>query len=99
MYQFTPPKKFKVFYISANIIILISIIILTVIFHNRIEIFGIPIAVWCLFNGLWSINATWYSWFHRKDKSSNSHGFWLICLITGILMSILLILMHLLMRF
>ena len=94
---FTPPKKHKKIYILINVLIILLIISITTFFHDRIEIFGIPIALWCLFNGLWSVNANWYSWFHRNDKSSSSHGFWLICLITGLAMSILLLLIHLLM--
>ena len=97
MYHFTPPKKHKKIYILINVLIILLIISITAFFHDRIEIFGIPIALWCLFNGLWSVNANWYSWFHRNDKSSSSHGFWLICLITGLAMSILLLLIHLLM--
>ena len=97
MYRFTPPKKYKRIYIFINIIIILLTITITAFFYNRIEIFGIPIALWWLFNGLWSINANWYSWFHRKDKSSSSHGFWLICLIAGLVMSVLLIIIHLLM--
>ena len=99
MYHFTPPKKHKKIYILINVLIILLIISITAFFHDRIEIFGIPIALWCLFNGLWSVNANWYSWFHRNDKSSSSHGFWLICLITGLAMSILLLLIHLLMWF
>ena len=98
-YHFTPPKKHKKIYILINVLIILLIISITAFFHDRIEIFGIPIALWCLFNGLWSVNANWYSWFHRNDKSSSSHGFWLICLITGLAMSILLLLIHLLMWF
>ena len=97
MYRFNPPNKFKQIYIFINIAILLSIIVITTLFYSRIEIFGIPIALWWLFNGLWSVNANWYSWFHRNDKSSYSHGFWLICLISGIAMSILLVVIHLLM--
>ena len=99
VYRFNPPNKYKRIYILINIAILLSIIVITALFYNRIEIFGIPIALWWLFNGLWSINANWYSWFHRNDKSSSSHGFWLICLISGIAMSILLVVIHLLMWF
>ena len=97
MHRFNPPNKYKRIYILINIVILLSIIVITALFYNRIEIFGIPIALWWLFNGLWSVNSNWYSWFHRNDKSSYSHGFWLICLIGGIAMSILLVVIHLLM--
>lgn len=97
VYRFTPPNKYKHAYIFFNIAIIISIIVTAALFHDHIEIFGIPIALWLLFNGLWSVNSNWYSWFHRNDKSSSSHGFWLICLISGIAMSILLFIIHLLM--
>ena len=97
VYRFTPPNKYKHAYIFFNITIIISIIVTAALFHDHIEIFGIPIALWWLFNGLWSVNSNWYSWFHRNDKSSSSHGFWLICLISGIAMSILLFIIHLLM--
>ena len=97
VYRFNPPNKYKRIYILINIVILFSIIVVTALFYNRIEIFGIPIAIWWLFNGLWSVNSNWYSWFHRNDKSSSSHGFWLICLIAGIGMSVLLFFIHLLM--
>ena len=96
MYRFTPPSKNKTLYVSINIFILLVVILSTVFFYGQVEIFGIPIAIWLLFNGMWSANPDWYSWFHRKDKSSYAHGFWLICLILGILMSVLLILIHLL---
>ena len=97
MYRFTPPDKYKRIYIFTNIVIILSIIAISVFFYSQIEILGIPIALWCLFNGLWSVNSNWYSWFHRNDKSSSSHGFWLICLILGLVMSLLLIVIHLLM--
>ena len=97
MYHFTPPNKYKRIYIFANIVIILSIISIAVFFYGQIEILGIPIALWCLFNGLWSVNANWYSWFHRNDKSSFSHGFWLISLITGFVMTVLLVAIHLLM--
>ena len=97
MYRFTPPNKYKLAYILFNIAIIISIIVTVALFYDHIEIFGIPIAIWWLFNGLWSVKSNWYSWFHRNDKSSSSHGFWLICLISGIVMSILLCIIHLLM--
>ena len=97
MYRFTPPNKYKHAYIFFNIAIIISIIVTAALFHGHFEIFGIPIALWWLFNGLWSVNSNWYSWFHRNDKSSSSHGFWLICLIGGIAMSILLFIIRLLM--
>ena len=90
LYRFTPPEKHRRIYIFINIGMILSIIGITILFHDRIEIFGIPIALWLLFNGLWSTHAGWYSWFHRKDKSSFSQGLWLICLVVGLVMSILL---------
>ena len=97
MYHFSPPKKLKTLYIIINILLIITVIIFALLFHSRVEVFGIPITVWMLFNGLWALNGKWYSWFHKKDKSSYSHGFWLILLITGVVMSILMILIWFLM--
>ena len=92
MYHFSPPNKLKHIYIVINILLIITVILFALFFHSRVEVLGIPITVWVLFNGLWSLNGKWYSWFHKKDKSSSSNGFWLILLITGIVMSILMIL-------
>ena len=96
MYRFTPPSKNKIIYISVNIMIALAVVISAILFYGHAELFGIPIAVWCLFNGLWSINPDWYSWFHRRDKSSYAHGVWLIWLILGILMSVILLIFYLL---
>jgi len=97
MYHFSPPQKLKHLYIIINLLLIVTIIIFAILFHSRVEVFGIPIAAWVLFNGLWALNGDWYSWFHKKDKSSYSHGFWLILLITGVVMSILMILIWFLM--
>ena len=48
MYHFTPPKKHKKIYILINVLIILLIISITAFFHDRIEIFGIPLALWCL---------------------------------------------------
>lgn len=91
MYRFSPPKKLKYVYIVSNVLLLASIIVCNVLYSGNIRIIGIPIALWTLFNGLWSINRNLYSWFHRNNKSYSSNGFWLICLVCGIVMSIMLI--------
>ena len=96
MYRFSPPEKLKHIYIIINVLLIITIIFCAIRFRSCVEVSGIPITAWVLFNGLWSLNENWYSWFHKKDKSSYSHGLWLILLITGIVMSILMILFWLL---
>ena len=97
MYHFSPPQKLKHLYIIINLLLIVTIIIFAILFRSRVEVFGIPIAAWALFNGLWALNGDWYSWFHKKDKSYYAHGFWLILLITGVVMSILMILIWFLM--
>ena len=49
VYRFNPPNKYKRIYILINIAILLSIIVITALFYNRIEIFGIPMYQNCSF--------------------------------------------------
>ena len=69
-YNFIPQKKFKILYDLINIIIIIPCI-LCLLFTVHMIFKSIPLCIFCLFNGLWSINGKWYSWMHRNDESYN----------------------------
>ena len=73
MYRFTPPNKYKHAYIFFNIAIIISIIVTAALFHDHIEIFGIPIALWWLFNGLRNKKALQKAGSHKEVKSHHEN--------------------------
>lgn len=81
-YKFTPPTKFKTLNWIINIIIIISMI-LSMIFTQSILIKLVPLCVFLLFNGLWSINEKWYSFCHRNDESYSVKYLWIIFIVLG----------------
>ena len=87
-YKFMPPIKFKTLYLIINILIIISLIIGMIFFDGLIEK-SIPLCIFCLFNGFWSLNRKWYSFFHRNNKEYSNVGVWLIFIIIGTLLLVL----------
>lgn len=90
-YKFESPSKCKAVYIIINIFIVISIAVIGIIFQNNIILISIPIAVLCMFNGIWSINRKLYSFIHRDNKNYSINYSWIIAIILGSLLSILAI--------
>lgn len=88
-YQFIAPKKNRTLYIIINILIFATIIF-TRLMYEELFIVAIPISVFFLFNGLWSINRKWYSFIHRDDKSYSKRYAWFIFMIPGISLSTLI---------
>ena len=81
-YKFKPPTKFKNLNLIINFILIISVIV-SMIFVNGIIKKSISLAIFLLFNGLWSINRKWYSLCHRDDKSYSVKYIWIIFIILG----------------
>lgn len=86
MYKFTPPKKNKFVYISVNVAILIAFLTLRIVCGNDEVILGLNMGIFCLFNGIWSLNKKNFSLIHRDDKRYQ-YG-WIFALILGFLMII-----------
>lgn len=87
-YKFIPPTKFKILYLIINIIIICSVVIGMIFLDDLIEK-SIPLCIFCLFNGFWSINKKWYSFFHRDNKDYSNVGVWIIWIVIGVLLLIL----------
>lgn len=82
-YKFTPPTKFKTLYLIVNIVIIIPLILSWILLDDLI-LKSIPISIFCLYNGLWSINKNYFSWFHRDNREYSVVWMWLILIICGI---------------
>ena len=81
-YKFTPPTKFKQFYLIVNIVIIIPLILSWILLDDLI-LKSIPICIFCLYNGLWYINKNYFSWFHRDNREYSVLWMWLILIICG----------------
>lgn len=79
----SPPKKFKLLYLIVNIVIIIPLILSWILLDDLI-LKSIPICIFCLYNGLWSINKNYFSWFHRDNREYSVVWMWLILIICGI---------------
>lgn len=88
---FNCPSKFKLIYLVINILLIISIIIVTICLKEIIFI-AIPVSIFLLYNGLWSINKKWFSWIHRDNEAYYIKWVWIMFIILGGLLFILEIL-------
>lgn len=91
--MYTPPKvpdKFKELYIIINAVIILSFVVLRIFVGGIRDIpihFAGVIAVFALFNGIWSINKSLYSWFYRGANSYFKASWsFLLLIVTGALL-------------
>lgn len=87
-YKFTPPIKFKLFYFIVNLLIIIPLMLSWILLDDLI-LKSIPLCIFCLYNGLWSINKNYYSLFHRDNKECSVAWMWIILIICGVSLLIL----------
>jgi len=81
--------RYKKEYIFINICLAIFAFIATIIsMVTSSLVVWVALGMLFLFNGLWSINKDWYSWFPRTEKSEDTKWTWLILIIFGSLMII-----------
>ena len=64
-------------------------LVLSWIFCDDLILKSIPLCIFCLYNGLWSISKTYYSWFHRDNKEYSVAWMWLLLIICGVSLLIL----------
>ena len=88
---FNCPSKFTLIYLVINILLIISIIIVKICLKEIIFI-AIPVSIFLLYNGLWSINKKWFSWIHRDNETYYIKWTWIMFIILGGLLFILEIL-------